>query len=84
MWPRCCPPAFPQPAQAPSTRASRAAVAEALVGPRTGADTLDAGTGHDALMARAGGTGALGVHPATAFRVLLPIGQAACVPGGQG
>lgn len=75
------PPRWPQ---VPSTRASRAAVIEPLVGPGAGADTLEAGTGHDAIMTHAGGAGALGVHPATAFRVLLPTSQAACVPGGHG
>lgn len=77
------PPSLTRP-QAPSTRASRAAVTEPSVGLGTGADTLDAGTGDDALVTHAGGAGALGVHPATAFRVLLPVSQAACVPGGQG
>ena len=50
----------------------------------TGGDTLDVGTGDDTLMTHAGGAGAVGGLPATAFRVLLPMNQAACVRGGQG
>lgn len=46
----------------------------------TGADTLDVGTGDDALVTHAGGARAVREHPATAFRVLLPMSQAACSP----
>lgn len=79
-----CLPAHAPPPQAPSTRAWRAAVTGPQVRLGTGGDTLDAGTGDDTLMTHAGGTGAVGGLPATAFRVLLPMNQAACVRGGQG
>lgn len=71
------------PPRVPSTGASRAAVPGALLRPDADADTLDLGTSDDALMTHAGGTGAVGGHPAAAFGVLLPTGEAACVPGRQ-
>lgn len=78
-----CLPAAPSPLpQAPSTRASRAAVTGPLAGLGTGGDALDAGAGDDSLVTHAGGAGAVGGLPATAFRVLLPANQAACGPGG--
>lgn len=44
----------------------------------TGADALDSGAGDNTLATHAGGAGAVQRLPATAFRVLLPMGQAAC------
>ena len=78
------PPASPLPGHRGHTRAPRAAVTGPLVGLGTGGDTLDAGTGDDTLVTRAGGAGAVRGLPATAFGVLLPMKQAACVQGGQG
>lgn len=49
-----------------------------LVGLGARADALDACTGDDTLMTHAGGAGTVGGHPATAFRVLFPMSQAAC------
>lgn len=66
------------PPQAPSTRASRAAVTGPLAGMGTGADALDSGAGDNTLVTHAGGAGAVRRLPGTAFRVLLPVGQAAC------
>lgn len=60
-----------------TVRASRAAVTGPLVGLGTGADTLDMGTGDDTLVTHAGRAGTVGGLPATAFGVLLPMGQAA-------
>ena len=45
---------------------------------------MDSGTGDDAFVTQAGGAGAVRRLPAAAFRMLLPMGQAACVPSGQG
>lgn len=81
---RCCVCAIPAPPPIPSTRALRAAVTGPLVGLGTGADTLDVGTGDDALVTHAGGARAVGRLPATAFRVFLSMSQAACVPDEQG
>lgn len=71
------------PHQVPSTRTPRAAVTGLLLGPDAGAGTLDLGTGDDALVTHADGAGAVGRHPATAFRMLLPMSKAAWVPGRQ-
>lgn len=78
------PPASALPRQQGHTGAPRAAVTGPLVGLGAGGGTLDAGTGDDTLMTHAGGAGAVGGLPATAFGVLLPMEQAACVRGGRG
>lgn len=77
------PTASPLPRHQGHTGASRAAVTGPLVGLGAGGGTLDAGTGDDTLMTHAGGAGAVGGLPATAFGVLLPMEQAACVRGGR-
>lgn len=64
-----------------TVRASRAAVTGPLAGLGTGGDALDAGAGDDSLVTHAGGAGAVGGLPATAFRVLLPANQAASAAG---